>query len=148
MLEAIVQNHDLCVEGRNGMMPDDAAIATDEYGNARRMCRKHEGLVAGMRHIRMDMRTIGYDRDGQRAAASIPTTSKHDAPASKVQTRREACGEGRLSRAANREPTHAHDSTSQAAASRGRFPHERTMRPRTGPVEDRCGSKHSGRKRS
>ena len=146
MLESVIQNHDLCVEGRDGMMPDHPAIAADEYGNARRMCSKHEGFVAGMRHIRVDMRTIGYDRDRQRAVASIPTTRKHDAPPSKMKTQRETGGEGRLSRTANREPTHAHDCTSQTAAFRRRLPHERTMRPRTDAVENRRDSKHSSRK--
>ena len=46
MLKSVVQHDDLRVEGRDGMMPNYATVTANEYGNARRMRRKNERLVA------------------------------------------------------------------------------------------------------
>ena len=48
MLKPIIQNHNLRVEGRDRVMPDDAAVTPDEHGNTRRMSREHEGFVSSM----------------------------------------------------------------------------------------------------
>ena len=61
MLESVVQNDDLCVECRDRMMPDDAAVTTDQYGNTRCVRRKNERFIPGVRHVRMDVRAIRHD---------------------------------------------------------------------------------------
>ena len=135
MLKPIIQNHNLRVEGRDRVMPDDAAVTPDEHGNTRRMSREHEGFVSSMRNTRMDIRPIGYDRDRRTATALIPTTRKHDAPSSTMKAQCEPRSEGRLTRPTNGQPPHAHYRTSEATAPGRGTPHQRTMRPCTCAIE-------------
>ena len=58
MLKTVVENQDLRVEGRNGMVPHDPSIAADQDGNTRRMRSQNEGLVSCMRDVRMDMHSV------------------------------------------------------------------------------------------
>jgi hypothetical protein len=46
MLKSIIQNDNLCIEGRNCMVPHDPAITTDEHWHPWRVGRKNEGLVS------------------------------------------------------------------------------------------------------
>lgn len=143
MLEAIVQNDDLRGEGGDRMMPDDAAVTSDEHRNARRMRCENEGFIPGLGNTRTDMRAIGYDTHRPPTATLVATAGQHDAPASPVEAHRKARSHGCLARPADGQPADAHHRAGQATAPSRRPSHPRSMRPRRHSVEHRQQPKYA-----
>ena len=109
VLVAVIQDRDLRAEVLDRVLPRKRSLGADEHGHFGQMLGEHEGFVARLGRVHVELLPVGDNADVAAPLRTIAAVQDDDTIAHVADRRRQVLCSRRFSRAADRDVTEADD---------------------------------------